>query len=158
VTTGDPACLARSLSAAAERGFPEWCEELVAHLADDVEILHTPPVPHLDGWRGRAQAAAYLREEAVAFPRAFSDDFGIRASIVPTADGVAAEFVYHGTLRAPERTFVEIAFALDIVVGTGGIVRLTGIQLPTTTRSAMISWLRAVEANGGFHPPEAIAV
>ena len=155
MTVQTPEALAASLLAAVARGFGDWSEELAVNLADRVEIVHRPPVPVLDGTRSAESAAAYLREEVVAFPRAFEDDFRIEATVVPAGDGLLAGFVYSGTLRSEDRPFVRVGFRLDIVLEGGRVAKLVGSPSPETTREDMVRWLKAVEAAGGFHPPVA---
>jgi hypothetical protein len=153
MTVEDRERIVQRLQTAALLGFSAWSAELSAHLADDVEIVHTPPVPELDGRRSRADAATYLHEETIAFPRAFHDDFAIDATVAGAPSGVRADFIYKGTLRNAERSYVTVGFELGILLVAGRIVRLTGSPLPDTSRAALISWLKAVDANGGFHPP-----
>jgi hypothetical protein len=155
MTVQTPEALAASLLAAVGRGFGDWSEQLAANLADRVEIVHRPPVPALDGTRSAEAAAAYLREEAVAFPRAFEDDFRVEAMVVPGGEGLLAAFVYSGTLRSEDRPVVSVGFHLDIVLESGRVVKLVGSPSPDTTREDMVGWLKAVEAAGGFHPPAA---
>jgi hypothetical protein len=145
--------IAGELDAAARRGFEAWNATLRANLAEEVEIHHNPAVPALDGWRDRENAAEYLEEELIAFPRAFGDDFHVRIETrVETPDLIRTEVSYEGTL-VPDGPQVAVGFTMAVVVRDNAVVCLDAGSLPETRKQDLVAWLKAVEAAGGFHPP-----
>jgi hypothetical protein len=143
--------LVESLRAAVPRGVHDSYETLIDHFADVVEFRHQPPVPALDGLRSRAESAAYLRSELIAFPRAFHDDLMVTL-VRPLTDGAwvrVPEIHWRGTLVTTER-FVDIGMGLALLVDRGQIAVIEGTVLASTLRDDLVGWLKAVAATGGF--------
>ena len=148
--------LVDALRDAARRSAHETYEVLIEHLADAVEFRHRPPVAALDGIRSRADSAAYLRLELVAFPRAFRDDLTVTFA-APEIDGDwvhVPEVHWAGTLLTTGRT-VDIGMGLALLVNAGEIVVIEGTVLTSTLRDDLVAWLKAVAAAGGFEPGSA---
>jgi hypothetical protein len=145
--------IAGELDAAARLSFEAWNVTLRANLGQEVEIRHDPPVPALDGWRDRENAAEYLEQELVAFPRAFRDDFQVRIETrVENSDLIRTEVAYEGTL-VPDGPQVAVGFTMAVVVRDDAVVCLDAGSLPETRKQDLVAWLKAVEAAGGFDPP-----
>jgi hypothetical protein len=127
---------------------------LAGALSDRVEIRHDPPVKALDGWRSATSAAQYLRLEAVSMPRAFQDGAVLQARATWSEDEIVFDpFSWVGALRDEQLHNVVISYRVAITLRAGRIVRITGSPLPTTNRSHLRAWLRALDDNGGFTPP-----
>ena len=151
----DAARLARELEEAAAQGFDAWNQALADHLDDSVEIRHAPPAPDLDGRRSRVAAIAYLRAEAEAFPRAFTQ-FELRVGLVVSdEDSISGNLWYRGVLGPPQPVPVSVGFGVELGLSGGRINLLAGSPLAETSRRDLVAWLKAVEAAGGFHPPRA---
>ncbi|RYE43214.1 MAG: hypothetical protein EOP24_29450 [Hyphomicrobiales bacterium] len=149
--------IAENLSSAAAQGIAQLYETIITYLAPTVEIYHSPPVPELDGRRTGGAAAAYLREELIAFPRAFEGDLTVALSS-PVVRGqiiVFDEVHWKGTLRSKDQPVVDIGFRLELVAKAASITAIGGSRLSSTSRVDFIAWLTATADAGGFDPPRA---
>jgi hypothetical protein len=142
-----------SLRASVPQGIHDTYETLIDYFADVVEFRHHPPVPALDGLRSRAESAAYLRLELIAFPRAFHDDLVVTLAR-PLIDGAwvrVPEIHWRGTLVTTGRS-VDIGMGLALLVDSGEITVIEGTVLAATLRDDLVGWLKAVAATGRFEP------
>jgi hypothetical protein len=148
----DAQTIAAALQDAALVDFSSWSATLRGHLAEEVEIRHSPPVPALDGWRDRAAAERYLEAEVEAFPRAFDSFAAEIGTEVADAGTIVTDVVYAGRLRdgGPD---VRLGFRIRLVLREGAIALLDATSLPETSKGDLVLWLKAVDAAGGFHPP-----
>jgi ketosteroid isomerase-like protein len=148
--------IAAAFNRAAASGVAGAYDAIIARLAPDVEIRHLPPVAELDGVRSSSDAAGYLREELVAFPRAFHQlDVTLSPAVIEGTTVSVEQIHWTGTLRYDGSPRVDVGFRLDLETRDGRITALVGAPLPGNDRDHFISWLKATADAGGFRPPSA---
>lgn len=122
-------------------------------LAAEVQVLHRPSAPDLDGWRTRRDMEAYLYLEALAIPRAFAADLRLVVATKVTEGRVVVDpWTWSGTLRGQDPRLVSIRFVVDLQFKNQMIERIEGRPHPDTDKGDIRAWLRAIDACGRFAP------
>jgi hypothetical protein len=148
--------IAAAFNRGSASGIAGAYDAIIARLAPEVEIRHLPPVAELDGVRSSSDTAGYLREELVAFPRAFHQfDVTLSPAVIEGTTVSVKQIHWTGTLRHDGSPRVDVGFRLDLETRNGRIAALVGAQLPGNDRGHFISWLKATADAGGFRPPSA---
>ncbi len=146
--------LAEGFEAAVLSSISAGYEFLASRLDDEVLVQHSPAAEGLDGWRSGAETQTYLREEAIAIPRAFESDLRLEIGATASDDTVCIRpWTWVGTLRGTETVKVSIGYEVILNLKAGRISSITGSPLASTQRDHIKLWLRAIESCGGFKPP-----